>query len=342
MGLFNYNRTYTLRIEDPLELGNPKSDTEESPLTESSTELVIGTDDLSSITKEGLEITDLHFEVNTSFNEKSSGSDSPACTIKIYNLSEETRKKVIRVNSPVILEAGYNGDDSVIFTGQVTKGYVSKEGQNVVTTLACKEGWTPLNGVRYSKTFPKETSYSDIFNDIISVFNNNGIASSPQGIKLNKGDNPPSELITVKSWSFVGYLRQAMDYICDELNFNWQIIHSKLFVYPKNDPEMVGGVILNSGNILSIKPSQEGTLAPSSSPQKQGLKLKTFLIGDLDTSKLVEIEPDDEDSTFSINQYAGKYRITNLQHSLSYEGGDWYTDIECENVEESEDNDNII
>ena len=114
MGSFNYNRTYTLYIEDPLKIDKPSNQTKDKPLDESATQIIIGKDDLSSIDVEAIKITDLHMEAKTSFSEKSKGSDSPSCTIKIYNLSEETRNRVVRVNSPCLLYTSPSPRDGLL------------------------------------------------------------------------------------------------------------------------------------------------------------------------------------------------------------------------------------
>jgi hypothetical protein len=259
-------------------------------------------------------------------------------TIEIFNLSPNTRQEIESTNGIVVLEAGYEDSEKIIFSGQILRSSTEKRGPDIVTTLLCKDGYTPLNGIRYSKSFARGSTYGEIFNDVVAEFANNGISSANNGIILNEVSAPiefsPEELTLEKSWVFSGYLRQALDKLCTEFNYRWQIVHSRLYIYPVDYPEMVGQVILDKNNIITIQEFQDSTTTTSTDSQAGGLEVKLFLEGDIDITKILVVEPDDDpQSRFS--RLAGNYRIIEVKHVCDFEGQDWYTIARCDKQEDN-------
>ena len=150
----------------------------------------------------------------------------------VKTLSKELR--MLTVLS--LFEAGYVGNEKMVFVGQVTTVTEMKQGVDVITLLKCKDGFTPINGIRYSKYFARGSgTYADVFRDIVAEFGRNGIASSPDGVILNQAVPPtmtsPEDTTLEKSWAYAGYLRQALDELCKEFYYKWQIVQSRLFIY---------------------------------------------------------------------------------------------------------------
>lgn len=336
---YNFNRSYRLTIESSLELEKPKTD---EPIVDDVVSPVKD-DDLSSAKADSIKITDLHIEADISFNGKTSGADGNKAIIKIFNLSEQTRNIITRANAKVILEAGYGDQTKTVFTGQLSDGYTIKNSQDIVTVLECSDGWTPINSVRYNKSFdrgesPNIVKYSDIFNDLIKTFEENGLAVRSEGIILNEASAPsktaPSDTELQRTWTGDGFLRKVMDDLCTEFNYTWQIIHSRLYVYPRKYADMFGTVIVNTSNIISIRKSQEGNGSTSTSAEGSGVKIKILLEGAADTSRIVEVQESPQDDEQFTKTFGGKYRITSVSHRLTYEGGDWHTEINCERSEQ--------
>lgn len=347
MALLNFDRTYELVVEDPLDITPP---TEGLPTIKNEGTETVNSEDLSQITVNALTISDLHFDATISSNSKTSGTDGTEADIRVYNLNEENRRKLSRINSPVILSAGYNGENKNVFVGQVYKSLSFKEGTNVITQLLCKTGWTPLTGIRYTKSASRGQSYEDIFRDIIEIFKKNGIQPL-SAIKFTTAVGnleAPSTARLVKSWSFTGFLRQALDELCKEFRYKWQIVNSKLWIYPETEQDYVEEIIYSEGNILSIRPVDDGTNSNATINQNnaktekiptKGFDMKVLLEGAIDETKRIRIEAE-EGST--LEPYIGSYKVENYRHSLSYEGANWYTTVRCVKLEQSESNDESV
>ena len=68
-------------------------------------------------------------ELRVAFTVKVSEQETPnSASIKVYNLSEATAGRIRKEFTRVILQAGYQGNCSVIFDGNITKVALGQEG----------------------------------------------------------------------------------------------------------------------------------------------------------------------------------------------------------------------
>lgn len=76
------------------------------------------------------------------------------CEVSIYNLSAESRAKCQKVNSALILKAGYEEAGlTVMFSGTVSKVSHVREGADWVTKIISGDGEYPWRTVRVSESF---------------------------------------------------------------------------------------------------------------------------------------------------------------------------------------------
>jgi len=281
---------------------------------------------------EGVVITDLQMIADVSSN--SNTGNQAACIIKVYNLSDETRAILENENNNVILEAGYAQDEELklIFSGQIFSYTTDKNGQDMITTIKCKDGFTPNNGIRISKYYSKTTgnrptTYEDVLTDLVKVFATNGI---PTGF-LELGDitsdrqtyvqlRSPRETILGRGYSTVGFLRQAMDNVCNSLGYVWYITNGRLFCHPKGYTQMVELYEFGTDQLLSIRRTGDQTVTTSTGKGDSGVKIITFLDGRLDTDKMIRITD---------GKFQGDYKILTKAHSLDYRHGAWTTTVDC-------------
>ena len=68
-------------------------------------------------------------ELRVAFTVKVSEQETPnSASIRVYNLSEATAGRIRKEFTRVILQAGYQGNCSVIFDGNITKVALGQEG----------------------------------------------------------------------------------------------------------------------------------------------------------------------------------------------------------------------
>jgi hypothetical protein len=87
-----------------------------------------------SLTVGDRELSELAFSFQV---QKSLKPEPNTCEIKIYNLAPETRQKFESATANAVrIEAGYGGDNSQIYLGEVRAAWTTIEGADVVTTLS--------------------------------------------------------------------------------------------------------------------------------------------------------------------------------------------------------------
>ncbi len=277
-----------------------------------------------------VEITDLQIMADVAGSANS--SNQAGCVIKILNLSEDTLNIIQEANNYVILSAGYAQDEELkmLFSGQVFDYSTDKQGENVVTTLKCKEGYTPTNAVRIAKKFAAGLTYADVLLNLANEYARNGIPIAQ--LELESIDEfrqtyvqlrTPNETILKKGFSAVGFLRQIMDDVCESLGYVNYITNGKLFVHPKGFTKTIESYQFTTDQIKSIRKMGSQTGSISTGKGDRGIKITTFLDGRLDIDKRVEIL----DGT-----YEGNYKIISKQHKLNYRNGAWDTIIDCKEV----------
>lgn len=342
--LLNYLRKYKLTFENPVIEDDPnlvKLSQEASILAPNA--------DLTTTTVLGTVIEDFHMEAAIAYDPTTTSSNSNATTIKVFNLSSNILNRITKLNGRVILEAGYEeGNFDVVFTGQVDDISTVKQGADIVTIVSCKDGWTPVSHIRISKSYGANTTssrpntMSDVFEDLISTFEQHGISRSDTGILLSEPNPPwaiPSDVVLNKSWSYSGFLRGAMDKLCQEFGLTYQIEHSTLFIYPKSYTQMFTEVILTEEQILSIRKSAKSNNKTANSVgNSSGVEIHTLLIPQLTPKYRVVVKKTEDQevaSVFDLAEYEGEYKITGMRHQLSYEGSSWNTIIQCEAINDS-------
>jgi hypothetical protein len=96
------------------------------------------------------------------------------CSIRIYNLSVNNRNKIRKnVNNygdlrSIILQAGYQKNNPIIFSGNITQAWSVREGVNFITQIECFDGGFAFANAQYSKAFPADTPKVSIIEDMIS------------------------------------------------------------------------------------------------------------------------------------------------------------------------------
>lgn len=336
MASFNYLHKYKLHFE---RYDESKRNNEDLIVQNNTIYVSLPDEHLGIVEKTSLVIDNLHMDANISINTTTSSSDNNKAVIKLYNLSDNTKELLSSVNGKIVLEAGFEqGDFGVIFSGSVYDVYTIKEGPDKVTVLSCKDGWTPTSSVRCSLSYPKGTSFTTIFNQIIQGLEDSGIARSSNGILLSEVNPPflvPSDTVVKKSWSYSGFLRGALDKLCKEFGLTYQIEKSTLYIYPITYPRLISQINVFPESILSIRRynSNEGKTSNDVTINK-GIELKTLLLPLVDTSNQINISKSNNTIVNRVvDGYEGPYKIVQIEHQLSFEGNAWYTMLKCEEVE---------
>lgn len=340
---YNYSRYYellvgfpeTYKLQDPvypsLNVSDSNSLTFDTPLNFMAIQTSEG---------QGVEVTENQLVASINGNVESKGSNARNCVIKVFNLSEDTVRSLTQNNLKVILKAGYkedydNNNLPVIFSGQVKYSKrVNKRQENYVE-LTCQDGFTPSNAIKINKSLKSNPSKSvtalDVFNYLISVWNNNGIASTDSSIRFDDLPIHPSTVPFRGGWVGEGYLRDLMDELCDSFNYQWYIVNGVLYIQSAFTNRVREAIELDMSMVKGISDGEQDLKADANTPSKNRVTFTTFLNGTISEGKYINVVPT-EDPKEKHTTYYGLYKIISVSHSLDFRGNTWDTKVECEKI----------
>ncbi|GKX63048.1 hypothetical protein SOASR032_16170 [Pragia fontium] len=214
-------------------------------------ELVVGEANGDAVIIQDLRFS---FEIKKD-NEKSTNK----LTLKIYNMNNQTRCLVERVNNSVILKAGYEDDIGAItiFTGTVVSAWTIREGNDTITEMSVCDGILPLRQNKISLSYAPGTSALDILDDVSHTFN---IPVKPFPENIN--DKP-----YIRGFAFCGRAETAMRDICNYLGLTWSIQNNEIQILSKDNPITDELVVLTPENGLIGFPTR---IVDSTRNQSQG------------------------------------------------------------------------
>lgn len=303
------------------------------PLFDRVSELIVGQSG-----KTGLSIKDLRmsFSIEKSLNETLNTS-----TIKIYNLSPDSRKTVETPNNALILKAGYADDKGAltIFVGIVRRTLTRREGADWVTELELDDGLIAYRDSKYSTTFKPGSSGLDVMRQVADQFGL-PVLNMPEGLEDKTYPN---------GFSFVGRVRDAMNKVCNYMGCEWSIQNQEIQILKKGgsrartalvvsqDSGMIGspeleaktmseklaakqGLTTNSDGVVTVqsdKPTATGK-TPKDRLEVQGYKVNMFLQPTVLPGDAIKIKARGVDNFFKVEK---------VTHQGDTHGPEWVTEV---------------
>lgn len=281
--------------------------------------------------EEGLNV---EFEIS-----KTLAKQSNRCTLKIYNLSEDTSKLMEVADTICILEVGYSEDAGLkrIFIGWVTDCYSYISGSEKITEMTLFDGHVAIRdsvvSLSYAKGVSRKKAIDDIANDM--------------GLIVNYAND--CEFTTfANGFSFTGAGRECLTKICAGTNLEWSIQNNVLQILKQGGNKTVQAIKLSvksglvgfvekvlKGPKKAEKPkaankttNKKGKKKEATTPKvpkepkykkKRGWKLKCLLQPVINPGDLIYIDS---------KEVKGWFKIESLKHEGSYNGQNWYTTLE--------------
>lgn len=238
--------------------------------------------------------------------EKTLKKEPNTATIKVWNLNEDSRNLLSQGRAlGVLLEAGYGGDNSQIYLGQL-RGAVSQiEGPDVTTTFTTGDGDKALQSARLSIPLGPKTPTQTA---LLAISRTLGVGLgnvSQAAAKLAGGSIYPSATV------LTGSSTDALDWICHSAGLEWSIQDGQL-------------QILDYGAALDAKPyilSAETGLVGSPSVDNNGIiTAECLMLHGLRPGLRVVF-----DSRF----VKGVHRIDEIEYTGDTHDGSWGMRLQC-------------
>lgn len=268
----------------------------------------------------GLLLTEHRIEFNI---EKTKSGYSPnTAKITIYNASDKTvdfLENKVGKKSLVLLKAAYQGEElKTIFMGNLEKFLDNFDKETRRTELTLADGGANFQETTTARYYPVGTPVDQIVSDLIS------------DTFLPKGGShvyKTGEAIA-KPWYFSGSVIAEVNKLAAYYDYNFSVQDGACFWTPagKAWKRDVVKISPETGLIGEVSPidATEGTSQNNKTNTNPGIKFTSLLNGSLLPETTVFVESRTKE---------GAFKISKVVHKGDYEGNDWYTEVEAEQVE---------
>lgn len=245
---------------------------------------------------------DLRIEFRIDFDD----DPTPNTTeITIYNLSQTTLD-IFKKNERVIVNAGYQSDNGVIFSGLITKVLTKRNGTDHATVISLIDSQDLDSEKTVSKSYRKGISASAILEDLAKIL---GIKLMALSLATNK---------TYKTgYSINGSIIEEMKRISKDCGASMYISRGNLYIRSNKEGDNTSFILSSdTGLIGSPEPFEEET---DDNKGRRGYKVKSLLQYRMNTASIINI------TSLYVN---GKFRVKKGTHT--WNGDDFYTEVEVE------------
>ncbi len=276
--------------------------------------------------RNGLDLSELRIK----FSVKRSDTITPnTADIRVYNLSEETAKRVRKEFTKVILQAGYEGNFGVIFQGNIKQVILGRESAtDTFIDIVAGDGDRAYNFAVINQSLAPGSDMSDQVQAAVT-------AMTPKGVTAgNVGDMPPEKLVRTKV--MYGNARDYLRDVAQTTGKSVSIQDEKITFIPKKSYLPGERVILTSKTGMIGAPQQTN----------EGVNVKCLInplikIGgriELDNKSIERLKinltvPNSPANIPAPLTADGVYYVLVVEHTGDTRGVDWYTSLVCLNMD---------
>jgi hypothetical protein len=248
---------------------------------------------------------------------KSIKMEPNVCELKVYNLSETTRRKLTTKHVPVIVSAGYPGTVGKLFSG--TSRYVEhdRQGTEWVTVARCGDGEREFQWGRFRKSFAPGVPTVEVVRSAAEAL---GLGLGNLNDELNRGGFRRGIAQYAHGYTAHGSAAKEMDRLMRDLGFTWSVQDGQLQVLRGTAPAAGQIPLLRSDTGLLGSPEHSASDIGSGKRRPPRVKFKALLYPSIVCGGAVLIE------SANVN---GQVRIEALEHQGDTGSTDWFTTGEC-------------
>ena len=147
--------------------------------------------------------------------------------VNVYKLNVQTRDKLIAEAAGIELQAGYDGETSVIFSGTIVNILPDYQAPDWVITLIATDGWAEYNNSFFSRSYAADTPVASILKDVAGSF----------AIPVVDRSGLSASLLT--GTVFDGKSKMLMDRLARDYDLNWSIENNSITITDALNPPLV-------------------------------------------------------------------------------------------------------
>ena len=280
-----------------------------------------------------LDLSDLQFTFETAQEDEQSPS---SCSIRIFNLSDATLKKVKEEFSRVVLQAGYvNSAFGTIFDGTIIQYRIGRSEGSADTYLdiLAADGDQAYNFALINQTLKAGSSPGDRIAAAVKAMNDKGVSAGQIMVPMTGGILPRGKVL-------FGLAKTILRSQVQAINSTWTIDEGKINVVPLEGYLPGDAVVLTSATGLVGRVEQT----------QDGIRARVLLNPLIKVGGLIKIDNASINQTIAnpsvalpagqliYNKYAGVafladvstdgiYRVYVAEYKGNTRGQEWYTDL---------------
>ncbi len=280
-----------------------------------------------------LDLSAMHFRFHTSQEDEESPNN---CSIRVFNLSKETMRKVQKEYSRVVLQAGYeNGPFGVIFDGTIKQFKIGKEADAVTTYLdiLAADGDQAYNFGVINKSLSAGQPSSEQVKAAIDAMAQMGVTLGTNMVNGTGGVLPRGKVL-------FGLARGTIRAYVQSRGATWSIQNGKIQIIPLDGYLPGQVVVLTAKTGLIGRPEQTA----------EGIKIRALLNPNITVGGTVKVDNASINQTTAApdvalpagqsayNKWAqiqfladtssdGLYRVYVAEYVGDTRGRDWYVDL---------------
>lgn len=237
--------------------------------------------------------------------------DPNTCEMKIWNLTDKTRSRIEelqKLNRLAQIEAGYVGQASEIFRGDINTVTNVRDGADWITTVNVGDGEQKYRSARINQSFNPGTNISQVVETLADTL---GIGKGNLEEKLAEGNFREAVTQFTKGTVASGKASDELDTRLKSLGFEWSVQNGQLQLLRPKETNARQAFVLSASTGLVGSPEVG---------EKGIVKLRTLLIPSLIPGDSVKVLSREFQNTF--------FNVKNVTHMGDTWGNDWYTELE--------------
>lgn len=254
----------------------------------------------------GIEITGQRVQFDI---KKNLGKEPNVCTLTVTNLSKESRSLVESRPLYAQLAAGYDGNNRLLFAGNVTFAFSRREGTDWQTKMQIGDGQRAYSHAFLSRSYGKPVSARQVLTD----------AATSMGLKLPPEIEQSPELAQALATGINthGPARDILTRLLAQYGYGWSVQNGRLLILADGQVASGSAVLINQ---------QTGMIG---SPQ-HGVPHRPGEPADLTTETLLypEIVPGNQILLESL-AIDGLFKVNDVSHKGDSRGDDWTTEVKA-------------
>lgn len=242
---------------------------------------------------------DLHIEFDVPFDDDHTPNTS---TVKIYNLSHDSREKIKRDNR-LTVEAGYQGDTGIILSGVITSVRTEKVGTDRATIIKVLDSHGTKNKGKYKKTFKAKTKSSTVIRSIADAI----------GLKIKVLDLP-NDKMQKKGYSVSGRGLDNIEALASDCGASFYFSRGFLYIRNIKRGDNIKFTLTHNTGLVG---TPEGFTKTYQKKQTKGYTFTALLQHRVSTASILKV---------SCPSLKGTFRVIAGRHVANE--NDFYTELE--------------